>query len=214
MTQIYTIMHHSDFFGGNASEYILPKGNISITSHGLGSGIYGLSQEYVQKNVPDNGSNSYMFIIKNPYIISSVEEFDTYIESSMKIMCDIEIAIKNENILDIDDIAKNFVSKMTNFSIELVRCSLLEFYRDYYLRQDIVEMPINYILKKIGYDGVITPIQNWSKGNVKFIEYPNYKKGDNCDVAFLVSRSGISRQFINLKSKGYVLQDKKWTKMF
>lgn len=216
------IIHYSNFFGGNAAEYIVPNGNITITSHGLGSGIYGLSQDYIDKNPPNiTLSNRYTFIVENPYIISTEEQADNYIESSMNIMRCLESTIKREKVLDIytiDHIVKNFVCNMPAFSIETVTSALLEFCNDYYFRKDAVEMPINYILKKVGYDGVVseegTSTHSWSKGNVKFIDYPTYKMGDKCHVAFIISRAGISRPMINLKSKGYALQsDNKWERL-
>lgn len=38
------IYHYSKYDGCHTSEYIIPNGNINITNHGIGSGIYGITR--------------------------------------------------------------------------------------------------------------------------------------------------------------------------
>ena len=44
-----TKIYHSSNYENNASEYIIPSGNIFITNHGIGTGIYGITKKQIQK---------------------------------------------------------------------------------------------------------------------------------------------------------------------
>lgn len=206
----YQIIHYSNF-GGHASEYIHPKGYIDITSHGIGSGIYGLSQEYLQKN-PPNGNiyEKFLYNINNPYFINDNEDYELYSSSSKNLMRKLQ-KITHENCsvdhVILKKLSKKFVNKIGKFTVKSVTTSLVNFWHDYHTRFDCVEMPINYILKNNGYDGVVFKVgthgHRWSAGNVKFINYPTYKKGDKIPVHIILTRKGISTPMTNLLEYNY-----------
>lgn len=73
-----------------ASEYIKPGGKINITSHGLGSGIYGLSIPYYERNkrrLPRYLSEGKKLVVKidRPYILTSNEHCNSLIRWSTAI---------------------------------------------------------------------------------------------------------------------------------
>ena len=231
-------IHYSPFPGGNASEYIIPKGKIDITSHGMGSGIYGLSQQYINKNPPFTTEHSepYEFKIQLPYVINDEDECQRYVSASKTIMRYLQKFRDKENknqelyteekINSIfSDIAQQFIDIIHDpsdlehkwdFEHKNVSKALSEFWYDYNNRTDMVEMPINYILKKEGNDGVISKVgvscHSWHKGDVKFIPYPTYKDGDAMPVAIILLRSGISKPEVDLRRKNYWLTKNIWIK--
>lgn len=240
-----TYKHYSPYFGGNASEYIVPKiGTMDITSHGMGSGIYCLSQKYVDQNPPskNENSNEYTFIIEQPFVILSDEECDNYIRASKQLMSELEIMRKNSiarvtqvtqvtqyatpTIDDFVPLAKNFIDNISRESKEFqgtsgwnkstVSNSLFKFWADYHTRDDMVEMPINYILKGEGFDGVASAYglscHSWSKGNVKFVHYPTYKVGDSVPVKTFLLRSGFDKPIIDLMKHNYIFCGQLWVK--
>mgnify|MGYP003755866275 CR=1 FL=1 len=84
--QSITIYHASRHrSGGYGSEYIYPKtGKISITNHGMGSGIYGLSKQKMfseDSKIPIENSKIYMYTVNNPIILDS-ETCTIYQEAS------------------------------------------------------------------------------------------------------------------------------------
>lgn len=228
--------HYSPFIGGNASEYIVAKGKINITSHGMGSGIYCLSDSYIKDN-PSKGYSSKpnVFTIYNPFIISNIDDGDLYINASKTLMEDLETINSLSKPItqnDIINISKTFIDNIigdkylpnkrkrinnpscdkhynvydvykTIFKLHIVKDSLFKFLTDYNLRDDYIEMPINYILKALGFDGVCStpglPTHSWSKGNVKFIPYPTNKKHNITPVRYILCRSGIKKPIIDLK---------------
>ena len=231
------IFHHSSYKGGNASEYIIPKGQIDITSHGMGSGIYGLSQTYLKENPPDYEltSSRYKFEINCPYIISKEEQCEKYISGSKTLSRYMEerrnskkygstLVISEDEIKQISQEFVKIMNKSTNtkgnfeFDIKNVELSLAKFHKDYNERSDIVEMPINYVLKQENIGGVISKpglsCHSWSKGDVKFISYPSYQNGDVVPVCFFLARKGISKHQLNLSRENYTYNDEnnEWCK--
>jgi hypothetical protein len=221
------IIHTSPYLHGNASEYIVPRGQIDITSHGMGSGIYGLSQVYLSKN-PGRRSDldSYTFTIDNPYMILSEDECEAYVAASKYTMSALDKLSKeqktNPDLVITEDnfreIAMKFIQLIgnNNFDPDRVTHSLQKFWDDYHTRQDIVEMPINYILKGEEMDGVMSrpnvSCHSWSKGDVKFIPYPTYKTGDTLPVGFLLARKGIEKPLVDLTRMGYIFCGNAWVK--
>lgn len=216
--------HFSPYFGGNASEFIVPKlGKIDITSHGMGSGIYGLSNSYISRNTPDmeEGSSRYTFKLELPYVIVNQEECDRYSSTSMKLSRNMEKLRKKmieepNSIFTIDNmipIAKEFIKDIQQeFDLDTTATALLDFFNDYYNRNDFVEMPINYILKADGNDGVLSEVRtschSWGKGDVKFLEhYPLYKERDIQPVNNILTRDGFQRNTICL---GYKYDGENW----
>lgn len=218
------LYHYSTFYGGNSSEYIIPKtGKIDITSHSMGSGIYGLSNNYITRNPPDleDGASEYIFKWDLPFIIMNQEECDIYSSSSMNLSRNMEklkkLANKEDNLVitleNMIPIAKQFIQDIKqDFDLNMTAEALLNFWNDYNTRNDFVEMPINYILKAEGNDGVLshtsTTCHSWSKGNVKFLEnYPTYKKGDIQPVNNILTRDGFQKQQFCL---GYKYDGEDW----
>jgi hypothetical protein len=223
------IIHHSPFPGGNASEYIIPGGKINITSHGMGSGIYGLSQFYLSNNPPntDERSEQYSFSMDLQYVIMTQEECDRYVSASTTIMELFDNMKQNMLPPDVEimNISKTFVKLMHDpkdikhewdFDVNDVYNSLTKFWIDYKTRQDIIEMPINYILKNEGFDGVMTKpgvtCHAWNKGDVKFIPYPTYREGDSLPVCIIIGRDGVNKKIIDLREKNYALVDDIWVR--
>jgi len=214
--QSITIYHASRHrSGGYGSEYIYPKtGKISITSHGLGSGIYGLSEQKMfseDSEIPIENSKIYMYTVNNPIILDS-ETCTIYQEASTELNEELEKIRKNNiqnNILnkkEIEKIVRKFV-KAFNMIAKLdekkVSKSVVKFMDDYYQRKHYVQMPINYILQNHGYDGVVavpdTICDSWAKGSVKFLEYGQEHK--------IISQLYSRGQFINGDNKHWVAFD-------
>ena len=207
--QSKTIYHASRHrSGGYGSEYIYPKtGKISITSHGLGSGIYGLSEQKMfseDSEIPIENSKIYMYTVNNPIILDS-ETCTIYQEASTELNEELEKIRKNniQNKKEIEKIVRKFV-KAFNMIAKLdekkVSKSVVKFMDDYYQRKHYVQMPINYILQNHGYDGVVavpdTICDSWAKGSVKFLEYGQEHK--------IISQLYSRGQFINGDNKHWV----------
>lgn len=209
-------IHHSVYRGGNASEYIQPRGKIDITSHGLGSGIYCLSKIFTEKQPSNKKVYTYEITIENPYTLNSIEQGDNYIKASTNLMTGLEsyrnklyiVPDENVDLADIDLVAQNeLFDKLarqfyhdisnTNFSITNIQKSIKDFWHDYIHRTDFVAMPINYIMWTEGIDGVTSLPDNhchsWSKGNVYYVPYPTYKSGDSLIVPNYIVRLGIKQ---------------------
>ena len=230
-----SIIHYSQYEGGNASEYIIPRGKIDITSHGLGSGIYGLSAEYLE-NYPANSTSSfkYKFIIQNPFVLSDNDKAEKYMETSMEISRRLQKYYEDqlENMRLLGGFASSYNALLLNsssyitrisryacfyfseFDLEKTKQALLNFVSDFLTRKDVVELPINYILKAHEFDGVASSkdviTHSWSRGDVKFVNYPKYNAGDKLPVAHFVARKGIERPVINLLKEKYVLQNNEY----
>jgi len=180
------IFNASKYENGHASEYIVPNGNINITSHGIGSGIYGITRL-------DKKNKQYMFCLENPYILQDNNDCDNYIRASTELN---EKLNSKENI-SLKIIVKEFCDIMTDFDEEYVYKKLKEFKGEYKSRKDMVMMPINYILMGYNYDGVYsrdTILDSYSKGNIKFTNYPSKK--NILPVKYFKKRSGVNEYLI------------------
>jgi len=216
------IIHNSPFPGGNASEYISPKGRIDITSHGMGSGIYGLSREYLLYNPANSNHLNYVFTIENPYVITTDDNCGKYISASKHVMRIFQYYVDSGQYeiskYEFRKISKEFIDIIDDKGFDIIRVakSLETFWIDYNTRTDFIEMPINYILKGEGMDGVMSLYtvycHSWSKGDVKFIPYPTYTIGDKIPVAIILSRKGIDKPQTDLRKLGYVLEKNYWIK--
>lgn len=180
------IYHSSSLNGGNSSEYIIPKDKICITSHGIGTGIYGLTYS--------TNNNEYIFNINIPFLLETNDECIHYMEASCYLNNMLE---ENKNIIEI---ATYFYNNYYGFkNIEFITQKLKEFKNDYNNRKDIVMMPINYILLGLGYDGIYsknTILDTFSRGNILFTKYPtkNYK----LPVKYYKKSSGINKYIIKI----------------
>lgn len=203
------IQHFSCYLGGNASEFIQPKGIINITSHGLGSGIYGVTSGYLANNraISTNpATEQYTFVIQNPYVLDSNQKCDVYIKSSKFLLneLDFKLRIAPEKKINITDIAVKFIDQfdISRDLTDTVVFALEKFQYDYNHMSDYVAMPIVYILKELGYDGIVginSVCDSWNKGNIKFINYPTMSKGDTTQVKFIFVRKGVDISNFMLK---------------
>lgn len=221
------IVHYSSYTGGNASEYIVPRGRIDITSHGMGSGIYGLSLPYLNKYPASRSYNAeqYTFTIDSPYTISDNNECERYIFASKQLQrrlqefadmsSEQDVIITEDNFLEISmEFIKNLGN--TNFSPKLTVQALQKFWEDYNARVDFVAMPINYIMQAHEIDGVMSSMEtschSWHKGDVKFVPYPTMKDGDDLPVAIFSTRRGIQTKPIDLRRFNYQMCEGQWVK--
>lgn len=239
--------HYSAYFGGNASEYIVPrKGMINITSHQMGSGIYGVSDANERKrpHYKDQGVEKYTFKMEQPFVIDTQNECDAYIQASTHLsdnlekmavskrkelnqvaLTDIketdvnfqsfigEVVLTSENFLHLAD---NFIRDINikEFDRMKVAEAIAKFWHDYWHRIGYVEMPINYILRSEGFDGVmsnpITECNRWNKGDVKFLpHYPTGKPGDVQPINRILARVGTEKIPFCI---GYELKGEMWVK--
>ena len=171
-----------------ASEYIRPGGQINITSHGLGSGVYGLTKskyKQIVDNLPRYLSKRHsVFVkIKNPFIVNSHEYCDKLINWSMQLNGTLE-KYKDKFLskkLSLHLISNIFSTNFNSFSKHKLtkkkcRRALRKFFLDYVKRDEFLCMPINYILRELKFDGIYaegSACDSMSKGNIKFVWYPN-----------------------------------------
>ena len=179
------VYHYSDYKGGNAAEYIVPdinkKTNIDITSHGIGSGIYGLSRLEQTNNV-------YAFTLESPLLLETIEECDKYIEASKYLQRTIS---KQYSVIGPQRIALEFIKFYPELKYEYVLNCIKQFMSDFKNRTDMVMMPINYIMMGLGYDGVYSKVPSFdtfSKGNIVYTGYPTKK--EKYPVSFYKKRCG------------------------
>ena len=193
-----------------ATEYIKPHGKINITSHGLGSGIYGISKRKAQskkfkKLLPEWLDKGFYVELKlsKPLIISSDKNCNQLIAWSTT-MNDILEERKNQNDLNnhmLKSLTLVFSDKkllpqsIKHLSRARLSAALKKFIKDYFSRKNIVKMPINYVLESMGYDGIYTRNSNcdgMSKGNVKFVTYP--EKTDTLNITGFKTRHGTDKE--------------------
>lgn len=174
-----------------ASEYIKPMGQINITSHGLGSGIYGLSifkYKSITHNLPAYLSDHKFVKVKimNPFILSSNERCDKLINWSTQLNDTLE-KYKEKFLsgkLSLHLISSIYTTHFNKISSKKItkkkfRNGLRKFFLDYVESKDFVGMPINYILKELKHDGIYaegTACDSMNKGNIKFMWYSNKNK--------------------------------------
>ncbi len=205
-----TIVHliGNDTVNAAASEYIEPGGKINITSHGLGSGIYGFSSPWYKKNKQElsrilgvtyfSEGKKLVVKINRPYILTSNEHCNKLIKWSIAINDTLQkfkkkflsgkLSLKLMSSLCATQFNKFSERKLT---AKKCRIAFRKFLRDYSTRKDYVCMPINYILGELRYDGIYaagTSCDSMSKGNVKFM--CPYEKAKTVLVNKIKVRSG------------------------
>jgi|GEM_PF-2081488 len=195
-----------------AAEYLNTNGSFNKTSHGLGSGVYGLgalSQAQINEQITE-GSNFKIFEIEYPLRLidnTSIHESEqlTEISKSMQCTCD-EITIlrnqfkhekfiymPNASRMDVVDAFfdtpenKNRLEQWANTlcgfqNINMLQPAiqdiLLETIQEFFThasnkRCDIVPMPINYLLKKLGFTGVVSTMNDRFNRGLVAIELKN-----------------------------------------
>ena len=205
-----------------ASEYIKPGGKINITSHGLGSGIYGFSVPWYENNkqsLPDYFSEGKKLVVKinRPYILTSDEHCNSLIRWSTAINDTLQkfkkkFKTKRLSYKLISSLCATQFNKFSERKLTAKKCrtALKKFFKDYWSRKDYVCMPINYILDELRYDGIYatdTSCDSMSKGNIKFM--CPYEKAKTVLVNKIKVRSGVKNTPITLdfqKIKGKFLR--------
>jgi len=204
-----------------ASEYIKPGGKINITSHGLGSGIYGFSVPWYENNkqsLPDYFSEGKKLVVKinRPYILTSDEHCNSLIRWSTAINDTLQkfkkkFKTKRLSYKLISSLCATQFNKFSERKLTAKKCrtALKKFFKDYWSRKDYVCMPINYILDELRYDGIYatdTSCDSMSKGNINFM--CPYEKAKTVLVNKIKVRTTgvkntviILRDFINVKGK-------------
>jgi hypothetical protein len=201
------IYHYSNYKGGNAAEYIIPLSqrgeppfeyhdnyekeyekyyNFDITSHRIGSGIYGLATK--------QNPGPYIFKLINPLVLESTDDCNNYMEVSK---------ILNE-FFKMKKVSKQ-ISKISNFlnlddTRKKIYTCMKKFHHDFQNRKDMVMMPINYLLLELNYDGIYSKnsiFDSFSKGNILFTGYPTRK--NILPVNYIKRRSGVNEYIYKIK---------------
>jgi hypothetical protein len=214
-----TIFHliGNDTANAAASEYIKPGGKINITSHGLGSGIYGFSVPYYEnkkEKLPPYFSNGKKLVVKinKPYVVTSdihcgkLIKWSTAINDVLQKFKDKFLSgrISFKLISNICATQFNLFSKR-KITAKKIRTAFRKFFKDYSTRRDYVCMPINYLLKEMRYDGIYvggTSCDSMSKGNVKFM--CPYEKAKTIPVNKIKVRIGTKYTIITVPNFMYV----------
>lgn len=92
-----TITHYAPpGLNGRGSEYSRPGGKIDITSHGIGSGVYGVTPGFAAANPPnDPTSVPHPIEMQNPYHLQDQQHANSYSETSKRLQ-DLGNAMKND----------------------------------------------------------------------------------------------------------------------
>ena len=200
---INKIIHCSKYPGGYSTDYIIPKGIINYPfKKGVVTGIYGLSKIFLDNNGdhPEYNSGCELISLKIdlPYLINSSEECkkfllaSRYLENSFQNFTYNNTTITKNNF---NTITKEFIKLIgVNFNPTNVKSALIDFWYDYNNRKYYVEMPINYIQKKEGNDGIMShpsvqDCHNWFRGDVKFIPYPSKKNITQIPIRYIIGKS-------------------------
>ena len=205
---INEIIHCSKYPGGYATDYIIPDGIINYPlKKGVGTGIYGLSKVFLDDKGGDNpeyehGCELISLKMDLPYIINTIEECKKFLQANRYLENSFQnLAVKHRyghTIISEDKfitITKEFINIIgEDFSPDNVQSALMEFWHDYNNRQNYVEMPINYILKKEGNDGIMShPLvqecHNLTRGDVKFIPYPTKQNITQIPIRYIIGKS-------------------------
>jgi hypothetical protein len=175
----YTIYNYREsYYGLSSAEYIKKKGFLNINkSHGLGSGIYGLTNS----DNESRDSSLYIiepFILNDPVILDKDEDQSRFIELSVYLikLCESYINHKKSTY---NDLAKG-IGKFSEIKKALcpksrkIGVAITKFIEDYMQAKigDFLKQPINYLLED-SYDGIYNscPAGNiFSRGSVKFVD--------------------------------------------
>lgn len=195
-----TLVHfHPRGSSVSGSEYVVPqKGKINITSHGLGSGIYGLhgmTKAKVAAQEQQYKSVGVVIGMKNPLVLQNrkhAEEFTEMSKELQRLAEDIRKTAggKEENIEGAIKAAlaeKNErVSRfMTNLRKVLARVeapfpderilidALITFFEDYFKSKDYAAQPVNHLMTLLRFDGVLaleeSGYSTFGRGSVAYI---------------------------------------------
>lgn len=184
--------------GGHGAEYIKPRtGKIDITSHGLGSGIYCLTKETMDKLLEDRtrqgirNDEVFKITLRNPLHIRTNEEgallviFSTTInrllQKKLKEGKDLNDEWNKVTVEERVSLSRflSFVFSQSSVSNEVklqAQIGLLKsFATEYRTRTDFVKMPLTLFLEKLGFDGVYchpsSGFDTFTKGSVAFVPY-------------------------------------------
>jgi len=161
-----------------ATEYIKPRGKIDITSHGLGSGVYGI---VTPGEIPQQEETVAETIdIGNPFYVQSVSHKDQITTMSKRLQAVAAIIAKHASLEEGKEIDKlplaidlsfgSESSEEVNDSIKYAKRVFNEvgitveanqikecikiFLNDYFTSETAIPQPINYLMTSLGYDGL------------------------------------------------------------
>ena len=192
---LYTMSRNMN---GHGAEYIKPKdGKINITSHGLGSGIYCLTKESMDKVLESRTRQGiendpiYEVTMNHPFHIRTPEEGALIVTFSTTINQLLQSKLKEGKDLTtewnhISDEVRIELSTFLSFAFSQSSISeamklkaqigiFKSFATEYRTRTDFVKMPITLFLEKLGFDGVYchpsSGFDTFTKGSLAFVPY-------------------------------------------
>jgi hypothetical protein len=192
---LYTMSRNMN---GHGAEYIKPKdGKINITSHGLGSGIYCLTKESMDKVLQSRTRQGiendpiYEVTMNHPFHIRTTEEGALLVTFSTTINQLLQSKLKDGKDLTIEwnKISDDVRIQLSMFlSLALSQSSVSDamkleaqknifkaFATEYRNRTNFVKMPITLFLEKLGFDGVYchpsSGFDTFTKGSLAFVPY-------------------------------------------
>jgi len=194
------------------AEFVDPSTKrIDVTSHGLGTGIYGLTQptefQIQEAYKHDPTTEIHEVTMKNPLYLQDEQhgmEFTRLSKGLQRLMVAMTTATEKplergapkgilisprrwQEFEGSDDLVARLtevlkrVGRTDEDPAALIQATVRKFLFAYYVEGRLMEQPINFLMKDLGYDGVYTtdPSYNrWSKGNVAYGYKPKSKESE------------------------------------
>lgn len=159
----------------SAAEYVVPRGNVTITNHGLGSGIYGvlptprvLDVVYADAVYDEITLNNPLFLQDNAHgqlftrLSKRLQELATamiadlggFYPSRTQVwrLMEEHIDLTRETIQLIDKVFSRVGRQV--LASPLLSTALTEFFQEYQTASNHARQPINFLMTRLGYDGV------------------------------------------------------------
>lgn len=158
-------------------EYISRQGAINTQKRAMGTGKYGYSLTYINKNphLFQTKECTELLTPETPYVLYTEAECQNYLEAVKNMNNSLE-KVKDSQNLDkyIKQIAKQFILDIKEeFDVETVYNSLKKFVNVYKSGDKLIPQPINFILRSEGFDAVISSDEVscgfYNKGNVLLV---------------------------------------------
>ena len=158
-------------------EYIKRKGAINSQKRSMGTGKYGYSLTYIQKNPQFFQTKECTEILRpeTPYVIYTETECENYIRAVKNMNNSFE-KVKNYKNLDkyVKEIAEQFIIDIEEeFDLDTVYQSLHKFVQVYKSGEKLIPQPINFILRSEGFDAVISSDElccaSYLEGNILLV---------------------------------------------
>lgn len=197
------IHYHPPLEKPYGAEYVKPRGEIDITSHAIGSGIYGFHPDSEKPFIPYNVVAS-IVTIDNPLIIQDKghgECFKTFSKELAKLTKDIYAKIKisgSKNVMSEIMETGEYKEKRNILFVKLkwlliraghrppeisaIDQAIISFLKLYTEQSDYVEQVSTILFSNLGFGGIYgnpeTGLSSMSTGNIKFIAHDDkgYKR--------------------------------------